>query len=179
LSGRLVNWSVELGQFDIEFHQRMAIKGQVLADFFLEFCNVLESQDHAQVLTWVINVDGSSQGQRSGVGVVLLSPEGQRFQYAVKLDFATTNNEAEYEAVVAGLAIARELGAHNIEIRSDSQVVVGQISGEYATQGSRLARYLEKVHYLQSNFRSVTIVKIPLEENTQADMLARAGSATE
>jgi len=125
LSGRLVNWSVELGQFDIEFHPRTAIKGQVLTDFFLEFCNVPESQDQAQVLTWVINVDGSSQGQRSGAGVVLLSPEGQRFQYAVKLDFATTNNEVEYEAVVVGLAITRELGAHNIEIRSDSQVVVG------------------------------------------------------
>jgi hypothetical protein len=118
-SGRLVNWSVELGQFDIEFHLRTAIRGQVLADFFLEFCNIPESQDHVQVPTWVIYVDGSSQGQGNGTGVVLLSPEGQRFQYAIKLDFVTTNNEAEYEAVVAGLTIARELGALNIEIRSD------------------------------------------------------------
>jgi hypothetical protein len=76
LSGRLVNWSVELGQFDIEFHPWTAIKGQVLADFLLEFCNIPESQDHAQVPTWVIYVDGSSQGQRSGTGVVLLNPEG-------------------------------------------------------------------------------------------------------
>jgi ribonuclease HI len=150
-----------------------------MADFFLEFCNVPESQDHALVPTWVIYVDGSSQGQRSGAGVMLLSPEGQRFQYAIKLDFVTTNNEAKYEAVVAGLTIARELGALNIEIRSDSQVVVGQISGEYATQGGRLVKYLEKVHCLQSNFRSMTIVKIPYEENVQADALARAGLATE
>jgi ribonuclease HI len=61
-------------------------------------------------------VDGSSQGQRSGVGVVLQSLEGQRFQYVIKLDFITTNNEVEYEAVLAGLAIAREMGARGVEI---------------------------------------------------------------
>jgi hypothetical protein len=125
LSGRLVNWAVELGQFDIEFHPRTAIKGQVLADFFLEFCNVPESLDQVQIPTWVIYVDGSSQGRRSGAGVVMLNPAGKSFLYAIKLDFATTNNEAEYEAVLAGLTIAREMGARDVEIRSDSQVVVG------------------------------------------------------
>jgi ribonuclease HI len=77
---------------------------------------------------------------------VLLSPQRQRFQYAIKLDFVTTNNEAEYEAVLAELTIARKVGTIDVEIWSDSQVVVGQISGEYATQGDRLAKYLEKVH---------------------------------
>jgi len=179
LSGRLVNWSVELGQFDIEFHLRTTIKGQVLADFFLEFCSVPESPDHVQAPNWVIYVDSSSQGRRSGARVVMLNPEGKRFQYAIKLDFVTTNNEAEYEAVLAGLTIARELGARDIEIRSDSQIVVGQISGEYAMQGGQLVKYLEKVHCLQSHFNSVTIIKVPREENTQVDMLARVGSATE
>jgi len=95
------------------------------------------------------------------------------------LDFATTNNEVEYEAVLAGLAIAREVGALDVEIRSDSQVVVGQISGEFATQGDRLAKYLENVHDLQSSFRTMTVTKIPRERNVQADALARAGSATD
>ncbi|XP_062173536.1 uncharacterized protein LOC133878998 [Alnus glutinosa] len=164
LSGRLVNWAVELGQFDIEFHPRTAIKGQALADFFLEFCNTPEPEDPCQ---------------RSGVGVILESPQKQKFQYAIKLDFATTNNEVEYEAVLAGLAIAREVGALDVKIRSDSQVVVGQISGEFATQGGRLAKYLEKVHDLQSSFRTMTVTKIPRERNVQADALARAGSATD
>jgi len=127
LSGRLVNWVVELGQFDIEFHPRTAIKVQALADFFLEFCNVPESRDPGRAPTWIVYVDGSSQCQRSGVEVVLLSPQRQRFQYSIKLDFVTTNNEAEYEAVLAGLTIAREVGALDVEIRIDSQVVVGQI----------------------------------------------------
>jgi ribonuclease HI len=170
LSGRLVNWVVELGQFDIEFHPRTTIKGQALADFFLEFCNTPEPRDPAQHPLWVVYVDGSSQCQRSGVGVVLISLQKQRFQYAVKLHFVTTNNEVEYEAVLAGLAIAREVGALDVKIQSDSQVVVGQISGEFATQGDRLAKYLEKVHGLQSCFRSMIVTKIPR---------ARAGSATD
>jgi ribonuclease HI len=111
--------------------------------------------------------------------VVLISPQKQKLQYAVKLNFVTTNNEVEYEAVLVGLAIGREVGALDVEIRSDSQVVVGQISGEFATQGDRLAKYLEKVHGLQSSFRSMTVTKIPREKNVQADALARAGSATD
>jgi ribonuclease HI len=94
----------------------------------------------------------------------LISPQKQKLQYAVKLNFVTTNNEVEYEAVLVGLAIGREVGALDVEIRSDSQVVVGQISGEFATQGDRLAKYLEKVHGLQSSFRSMTVTKIPREK---------------
>jgi hypothetical protein len=159
--GRLVNWAVELGQFDIEFHLQTVIKGQALADFVLEFCNIPGSRDLTQHPMWVVYMDGSSQCQRSGVGVVLISPQKKKFQYAIKLDFVTTNNEVEYEVVLAGLAIAREVGALDVKIRSDLQVVVGQISGKFATQGDRLAKYLEKVHGLQSFFRSMAITKNP------------------
>jgi hypothetical protein len=116
LSGRLVNWAMELGQFDIEFHPRTAIKGQVLADFFVEFCNMSEAEELPKELTWVVFVDGSSASGRSGVGVFIRNPEGQEFGFAVKLDFVTTNNEAEYEAIIAGLALSRGMGATNVEI---------------------------------------------------------------
>jgi hypothetical protein len=153
LSGRLVNWAVELGQLDIEFHPRTAVRGQVLADFFLEFYNTLELEDLSRVPTWIVYVDGSSLDQRSGASVVLLSPEKQRFQYAIKLDFTTTNNEAKYEAMLAGLIIAREMRALNVEIRSDSQVVVGQISREFATLGDRLVSTWRK--YTTSSLTSI------------------------
>jgi hypothetical protein len=67
LSGRLVNWAMELGQFDIEFHPRTAIKGQVLAGFFVEFCNIPEAEELPKELTWVVFVDGSSAHDRSRV----------------------------------------------------------------------------------------------------------------
>jgi hypothetical protein len=92
LSGRLVNWSVELGQFDIEFHPRTSIKGQVLADFILEFSNIPESEELPKKETWVAYVDSSSANPKSEVGVALTSPDGEKFQYAIKLDFVTTNN---------------------------------------------------------------------------------------
>jgi ribonuclease HI len=131
LSGRLVNWAVELGQFDIEFHPRTAIKGQVLADFLVEFCNFPKAEELPKELTWVVYVDGSSARGRSGVGVLLRNPEGQEFGSAIKLDFVTTNNEVEYEAVIAGLALSREMGPTNVEIQSGSQVVVGQVQGQF------------------------------------------------
>jgi ribonuclease HI len=64
--------------------------------------------------------DGSLANRKSGVGVTLTSLEGEKLQYAIKLDFVPTNNEAEYEAVLAGLSIAREMGAKNLEVRSNS-----------------------------------------------------------
>jgi hypothetical protein len=116
LSVKLVNWAVELRQFYIEFHPRTAIKGQALADFLVEFCNILESEELPKESTWVVHVYGSSTCKRSGVVVTLLNPEGQEFRFAIKLDFITTNNEADYEAVIAGLSISRQMGATNVEI---------------------------------------------------------------
>jgi len=77
LSGRLVNGLVELGQFDIEFHPRTSIKGQVLADFLLEFGNTPESEELPKKETWVAYVDGSSANRKSGVGVTLASSDGK------------------------------------------------------------------------------------------------------
>jgi ribonuclease HI len=126
-----------------------------------------------------VYVDGSSARGRSGVGVLLRNPEGQEFGFAIKLDFVTTNNEAEYEAVIAGLALSREMGATNVEIRSDSQVVVGQVQGQFETQEDRMARYLDQVRQFQSYFERVVITKIPREENIRADEFSKIASGTD
>jgi ribonuclease HI len=178
LSGRLVNWSVELRQFDIEFHPRTSIKGQVLADFLLEFNNTPEREELPKKETWVVFVGGSSANRKSGVEVALTSPDGEKFQYAIKLDFVTTNNEAEYEVVLARLSIAREMRAKNVEIRSDSQVVVSHVQGVAEAQGEKMIQYLNKVRKYQSNFDRTAMTKIPREENVQADALSKMGSGT-
>jgi hypothetical protein len=106
LSERQVNWAVELEHFDIEFHPRIVIKGQALADFLVEFCNIPESEELPKESTWVVHIDGSSASKRSGVVFTLMNPESQEFQFAIKLDIVTTNNYAEYEVVKTGLAIS-------------------------------------------------------------------------
>jgi ribonuclease HI len=178
-SGRLVNWAVELGEFDIEYLPRPAIKGQALADFIAEFTSPVAQEDQPVDDLWKIGVDGSATKKRSGAGIVLITPEGQEMKHAVRMDFKTTNNEAEYEAVVAGLTIAHELGARNVEIHTDSRVVAGHILGEYEAKGEKMKKYLMKVKELSSRFSHFSVKKVPREENMEADRLARIGSAQE
>ncbi|XP_062176044.1 uncharacterized protein LOC133881098 [Alnus glutinosa] len=102
----------------------------------------------------------------------------RKSQYAIKLDFVTTNNEAEYEAVLAGLSIAQEMRTRNLEVRSDSQVVVCHIQGQSEAQGEKMIRCLDKVHKYQSNFDRVALTKIPREDSAQADALSKMGSRT-
>jgi ribonuclease HI len=69
---------------------------------------------------WIVNIDGSSTKEMSGAGVVLVSPEKEKFEYALQLRFRTTNNEAEYEALLAGLKLSKSMEIENLTIKSDS-----------------------------------------------------------
>ena len=76
-----------------------------------------------------MHADGSSNRRAGGAGVVLLSPEGDVVECMIRLDFPTTNNEVEYEALVASLDLARATGATSVVIYCDSQVITNQING--------------------------------------------------
>ncbi|KAL0298937.1 UNVERIFIED_CONTAM: Retrovirus-related Pol polyprotein from transposon opus [Sesamum radiatum] len=137
LSGRMVKWAVELSEYGIEFHPRPAIKAQVLADFVVEL-----AYDEASISTptWSVYVDGSSTPTGSGAGVALESPQGDKFEYAIKLDFPSSNNEAEYEAFLVGCELALAAGAKRIVIYSDSQLVVNQVQGSYEARDEKMAK---------------------------------------
>ena len=94
----------------------------------------------------------------------------------IRLDFLTTNNEAEYEALVVGLDLAKAAGAENMIIHCDSQVITSQINGNYECKNERMKKYLEEVKNRISNL-GVKFVQIPREENECADRLAKAASA--
>ncbi|XP_059431476.1 uncharacterized protein LOC132164979 [Corylus avellana] len=176
LSGRLANWAIELGQFDIEFLPRNSLKGQALADFLAKFTNLPDITSWPSDETWVIYVDGSSTKKHGRAGIVMITPDGEELCSSLKLKFKTTNNKAEYEAVLARLGLALEMGAKFVEIRSDSQVVVGHIRGEFEAKGDKMKLYLSKVQDLQALFKKISIVKIPRPENERADELARIAS---
>ena len=107
---------------------------------------------------------------------MIQTPEGNKIQCMIRLDFPTTNNEAEYEASVAGLDLAKAVGAENMVVHCDSQVATNQINGGYKCKNERMKRYLEEVKYLIDNLE-VKFVQIPREENECADNLAKAASA--
>ena len=79
------------------------------------------------------------------MGIVLRSLEGDEIECMVRLDFPTTNNEAEYETLVAGLDLAKAVGATSVVIHCDSQVVTNQVNGDYECKGERMKKYLKQV----------------------------------
>ena len=123
-------------------------------------------------------VDKSSTRKYNGAGVIFKGPGGEECEVAIQLKFTTTNNEAEYKAIIAGINMAQEIGVKNLEVRSDSQVVVGQIKGEYESRGDKMKRYLEKVKKIMGSFDKIAFTKVPREENSQVDTLAHISSAT-
>ena len=127
-----------MSKFDIQYHPRIAIKGQVVADFIVEFTHD-EDKGAEESPQWSVHTDGSSNRQvGGGAGVVLLSPEGDIVECVIRLDFPTTNNETEYEAFVAGLDLARAVGATSVVIYCDSQVITNQANGDYKCKGERM-----------------------------------------
>ena len=113
---QMVQWAIELSQFDIEYHPWTAIKAQVLANLIAEF-TIPENTDDQKDL-WMINTDGSSTQKGGGAGVVITSPEKDVLKYGVQLRFPITNNEEEYKALLTRLRIARALGAENIVLKT-------------------------------------------------------------
>ena len=107
-----MKWAIELSEFDIRYKTKTAIKGQVLADFVMEFTSAVPDEN-AQTMNnlpiWKLSVDGASNAQGSGAGLILTSLEGIDIEYALGFEFQASNNEAEYEAVIAGLNLAHSL----------------------------------------------------------------------
>ena len=109
-TGHLANWATELGEYDIEYKNRTSAKVQVIADFLTEL-PVSGAEVKSTDKVWKLNVDGSSSKQGSGVGISLVTPTGEVIKQSFRLGFLASNNEAEYEALLAGLRLANEVGA--------------------------------------------------------------------
>jgi ribonuclease HI len=179
-AGRLIQWAVELSEFDIEYRPRQAIKAQALADFIAEFTVTEEEpQEGEPDKKWEVEIDGSSVKGEGGVGIVFKTPEGHLLKHSTQLQYPTTNNEAEYEALLTSLRIAKELGATRLRIRSDSQLIVGQVNGEYEAREDRMTKYLKLTKNAMNWFDEVTLVQVPREQNTEADALAKLASSDE
>ncbi|XP_076946904.1 uncharacterized protein LOC143618680 [Bidens hawaiensis] len=185
LSGQLANWAIKLGEHSIEYKPRPAIKGQILADFITEVPRhkeqecLIEQQPQTppeQGQVWSLFTDGASSSEGSGASLRLVNPEGHEFTYAIKLDFKSTNNEAEYEAFLAGLRIAKKLGVKHLESRVDSMLTAGQINGTYEAKNDVMASYLSQAKVLIRQFSSFEIIHIKRSENKSADALSKLAS---
>ncbi|KAK0581633.1 hypothetical protein LWI29_016189 [Acer saccharum] len=163
---------------------RTTIKAQAVADFIAEFTELsievarMMVEQNKKVFKWQLRVDGSSNTHGNGAGVMVSTPEGDSVECALHFDFKATNNQAEYEALIAGLKVCTVLGADEVEIFSDSQVVVNQVLDEYQARDESMIAYLELAKELLERFKEYKIVQVPREENEQANTLATLASAT-
>ena len=87
---------------------------------------------------WKVYVDGAANQRKSGVGLVLISPEEAIIEKSLRLRFSATNNEADYEALLQGIAMVQKMGGKAVEMFSDSRLVVGQVKGELKARDTRM-----------------------------------------
>lgn len=113
----------------------------------------------------------------AGATIILVRPEGQCFTNVVYFDFQATNNEAEYEALVGGLKLAKEIGARRLHIFMDSLLVVNQVKGEYEAREEQMIKYQELVVAMCKKLHQVFIEQIPMEQNSQADALSKLATS--
>ena len=94
--------------------------------------------------TWKLYVDKEANQRGSGVGIVLISLKRITIEKYLRLGFLATNNEAEYEVLLTGIAMVKKLGGKAIEIFSNSKLIVGQVNGELEVRDQRMQGYLNK-----------------------------------
>ena len=97
-------------------------------------------------------MDGAANAQGSGVGLILSSPNGIDVEYALRFSFQASNNNAKYEAFIAGLNLAHSMEADQLEVSRDSQLVEKQIENSYVAKGEKMILYLKKVRPLLKKF---------------------------
>jgi hypothetical protein len=124
-TGRASLWGIELSPLDITYEKRKAIKSQVLPDFTAEWLELQNTGPPDLSSVWTMYFDGSKRIQGARAGVVLISPQGDKLKYVLRMSFPqASNNEAEYEALLQGMKMAKACGATRLKIFGDSNLVV-------------------------------------------------------
>ncbi|GKC66596.1 reverse transcriptase domain-containing protein [Tanacetum coccineum] len=154
-SGKLAKYAVELWAYNIAYIPRNAVKGQVLADFLNEVpvgtghIEVCSLTDDTKLEEWTLFTDGASSLKGAGAGLVLIDLSRTEYTYAIRLNFASTNNKAEYEALLAGLRIAGKMKVPALKVKAKE---------------------------LLAGFKKFSIENVPRNQNQKADVLSKLAS---
>ncbi|XP_070668767.1 uncharacterized protein [Malus domestica] len=187
VKGRIRKWTMALSEFSLQYVSQKAVKGQALADFLAQHpspygfgdtdvkIGMVETRDNY----WTMYFDGSSTSSSAGVGVVIQSPNHDRWYFSLKLDFDCTNNKAEYEALIIGLGLLHDLRATRALVLGDSELVINQLNGSFRCMSCTLAPYHMVASYLAESFDGITFEHISWIHNTDADELAQIASGAQ
>jgi ribonuclease HI len=175
-AGRIAKWSAELMGETLAYAPRKAIKSQILADFVAEWTDTQLPPPQIQAEYWTLYFNGSVMKTCAGAGLLFVSPLGEHMRYAVRLHFPTSNNMAEYEALLCGLKIAIETGIKRLDVRGDSQLVIDQIMKNASCHDNKMEAYCKAVRALEDKFYGIELNHVPRRYNEEADELAKIAS---
>ena len=187
LSGRISQWLLQLSQYDLRMGTPKAVKSQAIANLLAQFPGKaefpLDDEVPGEVAVaeevreqWVMKFDGSFTTHSRGVGVVLYHEEDKAVVLLFKLEFPCSNNTAEYEAYLTGLATMLEMGVKHLKVLGDLNLVVCQAKGSFSLKEPSLAPYREMAQRMEEKFSTLEIEHAPRNENRFADALAALGS---
>jgi ribonuclease HI len=160
----------------ISFAPRKAIKSQALADFLAEWVDTQLPTSPIQPELWTMYFDGSLMKTGAGASLLFISPLGKHVCYVLRLHFPTSNNVAEYEALVNGLRIAVELGVRCLNARGDSQLVIDQVMKNSHCRDRKMEAYCDEVRRLEDKFYGLELNHIARLYNETANELAKIAS---
>ncbi|KAK1651072.1 hypothetical protein QYE76_068877 [Lolium multiflorum] len=176
-SDRIAKWAIQLSPYVPVYERRDAIKSQALADFLVDWAEMQYKPPEQKIEYWKMHFDGSKLKEGLSAGVVLTSPKGDHLRYVLQVHFRASNNVAEYEALIHGLKVAKEIGAHQIICYGDSDLVVQQCSADWDAKDANMASYRFHVQKIAGFFEGCEFHHVPRAENEAADALSKLGSS--
>jgi ribonuclease HI len=177
LNGMIGKWAYVLVEYDLAYEPLRSMKGQVVADFIVDHAiEVNNPVSFVQLSPWGLYFDGSICSNGQGVGCVIVSPSGVIIDLSVRLEFVCTNNQVEYESLLHGLEYLRDLGARDVNVFGDSNLIVQQIRANSQCLDGMLNSYRDRCLDIIKLFDTFSIKHIPPEENSRANRLAQQAS---
>jgi len=135
LAGRMSVWAVELSEFNIQYELYGHIKAQCLNNFVGDLQATQEGD------WWTLYMDESSKPKGARADIVLEGPNHIFIEKSLHFAFKTSNNQAEYEAILVGLTPVREVGTCRVVYRTNSKLTMGHLNNEYQIKDSMLLQY--------------------------------------
>ena len=184
--GKTAKWVLLWSEFDIKYVTQKFVKGRAIADH-LAHCSLEDTEEiqgdfldedimGIEVELWKMYFDGATNQNKSGIGVLLISPKGAHIPFSRRLNFPTTNNATEYEARIMGLQVALGLGVKELEVYGDLALIISQVQNKWKIKEERLMPYHQCLQKWSSKFNKIQYRYVLRMQNQIADALATMAS---
>jgi ribonuclease HI len=174
--GRIVKWSVELGEFDLKFCPRQAIKSQILTNFVYEWTETQQPPSVEKPEHWKMYFDGSLNLEGASASVLFISPQGDHLKYVLQIHYKASNNGAEYEILIYGMRIAVSLGIKRLIAYGDSKVVIDKVNKACDVKKETMNTFCVEVRKLKDHVEGLKFHHVSHDNNVVADVLSKLES---